>query len=112
VPITAGTVYTVSYHAPSGHYSADELYFNNPVDSAPLHAPAGTNGTYRYGSTAAFPTSSYRATNYWVDVNFTSTNPAGGSSFTASTPTAPTSLAIAAAMSQAIDPTSGSDPSS
>ncbi len=112
VAITAGTTYTVSYHAPSGHYAADELYFNNPVDQAPLHAPATSNGVYRYGASAAFPSSSYRATNYWVDVNFTTQNPAGASSFTAGAPSTPTSLAIAAAMSEAIDPTSGSDPSS
>ncbi|MDQ3932901.1 MAG: DUF4082 domain-containing protein, partial [Actinomycetota bacterium] len=38
------------------------------------HAPAsntsGGNGVYRYG-TSGFPTSSYNASNYWVDVTFT-----------------------------------------
>jgi hypothetical protein len=30
----------------------------------------GSNGVYAYGSTAAYPTSSYISSNYWVDVVF------------------------------------------
>ena len=32
---------------------------------------AGINGRYAYGSTSSFPTSTYIAGNYWVDVVFT-----------------------------------------
>jgi hypothetical protein len=42
-------------------------------DNGPLHALAngvdGGNGVYLYGA-AAFPTQTYRASNYWVDVLF------------------------------------------
>ena len=34
------------------------------------------NGLYAYGSTAKFPTNTYQASNYWVDVLFTPSNPA------------------------------------
>ena len=77
IPISAGVSYVASYHAPSGHYADDENFFASPVDNAPLHAPAsGTlgNGVYRYG-TSGFPSQTYRATNYWVDVLFTTQTP-------------------------------------
>jgi hypothetical protein len=50
------------------------------VTSGPLTAPsnavANGNGVYFYGSGGGFPTSSYNATNYWVDVMFNSAPPA------------------------------------
>ncbi|NML18574.1 DUF4082 domain-containing protein, partial [Azohydromonas caseinilytica] len=76
VPIAANTVYVASYRAPRGHYASDELYFDQRgVDAGPLHllrrGESGGNGVYIYGGTAPkFPTSTYRATNYWVDVVF------------------------------------------
>ncbi|MGE5570031.1 MAG: DUF4082 domain-containing protein [Rhodospirillales bacterium] len=77
VPVTANTVYVVSYHAPRGHYSASEDYFDSTgVDSPPVHAlregVSGSNGVYRYTNSSAFPNSSYRSSNYWVDVVFRS----------------------------------------
>jgi hypothetical protein len=119
VAITAGTQYIASYHAPNGHYADDEGFFNNPLDNAPLHAPVSTstagNGTYAYGA-SSFPNQSYHATNYWVDVLFTTQNPAGGtaqaSAMAMSAPTPPTPLAVAAVMSEAVDPTAGPDDNS
>jgi hypothetical protein len=75
VTITAGTVYVASYLAPAGHYAADGSFFaTSGVDNGPLHAlkdgTSGGNGVYRYGSTSAFPTDTFNATNYWVDVVF------------------------------------------
>ncbi|TQJ52257.1 molybdenum-dependent oxidoreductase-like protein [Phycicoccus sp. SLBN-51] len=75
VAITAGTVYVASYFAPAGHFARDNNYFKTAgVDSPPLHAlkdgVSGGNGVYRYSSTSAFPDSSTRAPNYWVDVVF------------------------------------------
>jgi hypothetical protein len=73
VPVTAGTVYTASYLARRGRYAHDEGYFDAAYDRAPLHALAnasGGNGVYHYGTASAFPTDSYMATNYWVDVVF------------------------------------------
>jgi hypothetical protein len=71
VNITAGTTYVASYHS-NGFYSADAGYFNTAHSNGPLTAPAsgssGGNGVYAYGSTSLFPTESYNASNYWVDV--------------------------------------------
>ncbi|HTJ56868.1 MAG TPA: DUF4082 domain-containing protein [Devosiaceae bacterium] len=73
ISITAGTTYVVSYHT-NGGYSSNENYFGSAVTSGPLTAlsssSSGGNGVYAYGSGSAFPTSSYNASNYWVDVVF------------------------------------------
>jgi hypothetical protein len=73
VAITAGTTYIASYFAPNGHYSATPAGLSTSVDNPPLHAIAnGTsaNGLYTYASGNALPTTSFNATNYWVDVLF------------------------------------------
>lgn len=50
-----------------------DLLRHGGVDSGPLHALANDagagNGVYRYG-TSSFPTETFNATNYWVDVVF------------------------------------------
>jgi hypothetical protein len=78
IAITANTTYVVSYRAPRGHYAADEQYFTAAYTNAPLRALAdgeqGGNSVYRYGA-SGFPTQTYNAANYWVDVVFTPTNP-------------------------------------
>ena len=46
------------------------------MDNPPLHALANSttpNGLYLYSSTNAFPTNSFNATNYFVDVTFNQT---------------------------------------
>lgn len=72
--IAANTVYVASYHTNVGHYANDNNYFATAIDNGPLHAlhngENGNNGVYAYGSNVAFPTTGYRATNYWVDVVF------------------------------------------
>ena len=75
VPITALATYVASYHATVGHYAADSGYFNAVYNNVPLHAPAGGNGVYSYGSGSVFPAQSYLNSNYWVDVVYTSTAP-------------------------------------
>jgi len=74
VPIAAGTVYVASYHTNTGFYAGDNGYFAAGVDNGPLHALQngvdGGNGVYAYGSDIVFPTNTYKATNYWVDVVF------------------------------------------
>lgn len=76
VSLTAGTTYVVSYYAPQGHYAGDNGYFSTGIDTGTLKAladgVAAGNGVYLYGS-GGFPTQSYNASNYWVDVVF---NPA------------------------------------
>ena len=68
VAITAGTTYVASYHTSVGEYSATNNYFTSNVVSGDLTAPAAGNGVYAYGSSDPFPTSTYNASNYWVDV--------------------------------------------
>src|SRR5262245_8012090 len=75
VAIQANTVYVASYFAPNGHYSGNLNYFaTQSTDTPPLHAlatgPAGGNGVYGYGAAGTFPTNTYQALNYWVDVVF------------------------------------------
>jgi hypothetical protein len=75
VAITANTVYVASYHTNVSHFSSDQNAFASAgVDNLPLHALAngvsGGNGVYAYGGSSVFPTNSYSATNYWVDVVF------------------------------------------
>jgi hypothetical protein len=78
VPISAGTTYVASYYAPVGRYAGDNGFFAAAgIDNAPLHALRdgvdGTNGVYRYGTGGGFPANSWQASNYWVDVVFTTT---------------------------------------
>lgn len=79
IAVTAGTSYVISYHAPNGHYSATSNYFastgvTNGALSAPSTTAGGGNGVYAYGAATAFPTSTFGATNYWVDVYYQSTS--------------------------------------
>jgi hypothetical protein len=71
VSVTAGSVYTASYFDPQGHYSVSSNYFTADVVNGPLTAPSTGNGVYVYGSGGVAPTSSFGASNYWVDVSMT-----------------------------------------
>jgi hypothetical protein len=73
VSVTAGTTYVASYFAPSGHYSATSQGLASGIDNPPLHAIADStsaNGVYAYAPSSTFPSSTYRAANYWVDVMY------------------------------------------
>jgi N,N-dimethylformamidase beta subunit-like protein/uncharacterized protein DUF4082/Big-like domain-containing protein/purple acid phosphatase-like protein len=80
VAITANTTYVISYHAPVGHYTGTDTYFNTAVDRPPLHGLRngvdGANGLYAYSTATTFPTNTFNSENYWVDVVFTTTPPA------------------------------------
>jgi hypothetical protein len=73
VAVTAGSTYVASYHT-AGNYSATSNFFATALTNGPLTAPAsstsGGNGLYAYGSTSLFPTNSFNASNYGVDVLF------------------------------------------
>ena len=68
--LAAGQTYVVSYYAPNGSYSSTPSWFSTPRTVGPLSAPTTNNGRYRYGAGGGFPTSSWNATNYFVDVVF------------------------------------------
>jgi hypothetical protein len=74
VAIAANTTYIAAYLAPNGHYSdTSSAFASGGVSKPPLNALANSvsaNGVYAYSTTSAFPTSTYKATNYWVDVDF------------------------------------------
>lgn len=94
VRISAGTTYVASYFAPNGNYSYTSQYFAaSGVDNPPLHllqdGVDGGNGVFRYGP-SAFPTDAFNATNFWVDVVFSTTAPVD------TTPPTVTSVAPAA----------------
>jgi hypothetical protein len=93
VPITAGSIYVASYWDPNGGYSLNRPYFTSQYDNPPLHALTdgadGPNGIYMSNG-SSYPTNTYQASNYWVDVVFTpnasGTTP-GGTSPGSTTPT-------------------------
>jgi Domain of unknown function (DUF4082) len=73
VPVLANTTYVASYFAPQGNYAVNQAYFNVEYVNGSLRAPAsatvGGNGLYRAGA-SGFPSSSFNANHYWVDVIF------------------------------------------
>jgi VCBS repeat-containing protein len=113
VQIQANTTYVASYFAPNGGYAFDNHYFASAgVDSGVLHAlsnaAAGGNGVFFAGS-SGFPTGSFNATNYWVDVVFSSTVATPAPTVTDRTP-APgatevsTATTVTATFSRAMNP--------
>jgi Domain of unknown function (DUF4082) len=72
VTLNAGTAYVVSYHTNLGRYTATEQ-FTGTSASPNLRIPTTNVGVYKYGTNTAFPTSSWHASQYWVDLTFTTT---------------------------------------
>ncbi len=74
VAITANTTYVAAYLAPKGHYSVTSSAFTSVgVSNPPLQAlanPLSANGVYTYSINSVFPSTTYNATNYWVDPTF------------------------------------------
>jgi hypothetical protein len=75
ISISENTTYVVAYYTSNGDYGVTDYGLTNGVMNGPLVAPAsagvGGNGVYTYGSSFQFPTSTYEASNYFVDVDFT-----------------------------------------
>ncbi|MGI5156878.1 N,N-dimethylformamidase beta subunit family domain-containing protein [Microbispora sp. CA-102843] len=89
VPVIEGADYVVSYHTP-GNYAVTRPYFTSQYSNGLLTAPAngdgGGNGLYAYSPASTFPTKTYQATNYWVDVVFTSATTLWDDTTTPTTP--------------------------
>ncbi len=109
VPVTAGTTYVVSYTAPAGHYAAQSgAFWYAGRSQPPLSVAGGFGSVYGgvFGTPGAFPSQTWDATQYYVDVQFsqvdltpltvTSWNPLAGASSVA--PTA----AVSAVLSKAV----------
>ena len=102
VAVTAGQTYVASYHTTAGHYAVTLNGLTSAVTNGPLTAEA-VGGVYAYGSTSAFPTNTYDASNYWVDVVFapggptvTATNPLNGQT------SVPTDAGMSATFNEAV----------
>ena len=74
VPVQAGQRYVASYNAPRGRYAAAGRFFTTAYTRGDLTVPVN-GGVYRYG-TSGFPTASYQASNYYVDLVFRPTGTA------------------------------------
>jgi len=116
IAVTAGTSYVVSYHTSTGNYSATSGGFNAPISNNGITAPqssgSGGNGLYSYGTGTLFPTDSYGASNYWVDIYYepsTNTAPIAGAD-TGFTAQPNTPLQIQAATLLANDSDANGDP--
>lgn len=87
VRIKAGLQYTASYLAPQGRYAYNTDYFAKAYTNGALTVPAN-GGVYNYGD--GFPTSSWKAANYWVDVLFATASGAAAAVSTSTTTNPPT----------------------
>jgi hypothetical protein len=114
VPVTAGTTYVVSYFSASGDYVATQNYFTQQVGAGLVHGLAdgqdGPNGLFLYGAASAFPTQSFRSSNYYADVVFDTVGDVTPPTVTANAPAAgatgvPANAAVTATFSEALDPT-------
>jgi len=83
VPVTAGQRYVASYHAPRGRYAAAQGVFTTTYRQGDLSVPVN-GGVYSYGA-SGFPGSTYKASNYYVDLVFRPT--AGQSPTPSASPT-------------------------
>lgn len=69
VEVSEGEKYTASYFAPEGNYSAT-VDSHEQSSSDMLAVVPGVSGRYTYSSTSTLPTSTWRSSQYWVDVLF------------------------------------------
>jgi len=82
--LTAGGSYVVSYHTSVGRYTATEG-FTGTSASPNLQIPTTNVGVYAYGANSDFPTETWHASQYWVDLAFTTS---GSTPTTTATPQA------------------------
>jgi hypothetical protein len=79
VSINAHTQYVATYYDSNGYYAGDNYGLTSNMTNGPLTAlsnnSSGGNGVYHYGAGIAFPTSSWNASNYYVDVVFSPASP-------------------------------------
>ena len=74
VTVAANQMFTCGYFAPMGHFSNDRNAFTAQKDVTPLHVPVN-GGVFVYGTQSTrWPTSTWTASNYWVDVLFVPAN--------------------------------------
>jgi hypothetical protein len=73
VAILAGTTYVAAVYFTNGYHMGDKNGLATAISNFPLTALAN-GGVYTYSPTLpAFPTSAFMSSNYWIDVNFSTT---------------------------------------
>ena len=70
VNITANTTYVVSYLAPMGSYADQQNYSWSSLNAVPLHVSGSSPGVFAYGTSTSFPSGTWNASNYFVDLVF------------------------------------------
>jgi hypothetical protein len=74
VRVRRGATYVAGYFAPAGHYAISKHVLRSAITHGRLEAisssPSGS-GVYTYASHSTFPSSTYAATSFYVDVDFT-----------------------------------------
>ena len=116
VEVQAGVTYVASYFAPDGGFSKTAAYFDgaaftNPPLTALADDATTSNGVFNIDG-SGFPTASFGASNYWVDVVFDTTPPVPDSTPPTVASTVPAAAAlgvsttapISATFSESIDP--------
>lgn len=94
VKLTAGQTYAASYFAPKGGYPTIENNLAAAKTVTGFRLPAGA-GVYKYRPTGGFPTSTYKGTNYLVDVVYSPvTNPPATTSTSTSKPTSTSTTTV------------------
>jgi hypothetical protein len=96
IPISANTTYIATYYSDVGHGAWNDGGLSNGVTNGPLTAPAssavGGNGLLIYAN--AFPTGTFEASNWYVDVLFTPTAPTLTLSFSPPKPSIPANASL------------------
>jgi hypothetical protein len=98
IAVTTGAVYTVSAFMADGNYAATSSYFYTTITNEPFNVAQdgqawdglgnGSQGMYNASGTSAYPNSSFRATNYWVDTVYVGSLSQAAPTVTAKYPTA------------------------
>jgi hypothetical protein len=77
VQLQAGQVYVASYHTATGYVIQQHYFGHSAVTRGPLTVlpdlPGSPNGVFSYGAVPSFPASTWRSSNYWIDVLFRQT---------------------------------------
>ncbi|HEY8886682.1 MAG TPA: DUF4082 domain-containing protein [Candidatus Microsaccharimonas sp.] len=119
VAVTPNLTYTASVFMADGEYPASSAYFTSDISNSPLMAKRNSTaydglgnsgqGAYNASGSSGYPTGSFNATNYWVDVSYIGSTSASGPAVSAHTPLSnatnvPVTDAVTTTLDQPLDP--------
>lgn len=74
VTLSANSTYIISYHTSSGNYVSTQGGLRSGLSKGAISVAGenqnGSSSVYTYGAAGSFPSQSYNASNYWVDLIF------------------------------------------